>query len=136
MTTKPTISKEQLLKHLNGTKNTKKKKATSSPDGKSIVEETFLTQLKLRQLPLPTRELQFDLARKWRFDFAWEELKIAVEIEGGIQSKGRHVRPEGFENDARKYNAAAMMGWKVLRFSSRMVSNGEAIAFIEERILK
>lgn len=103
------------------------------PTLKSGAEETFFTQLKLRQLPLPTREHKFDDARKWRFDFAWVEQKLAVEIEGGISylKQGRHTRPEGFENDCRKYNNAALAGWRVLRFSSQMVTKGEAIATIE-----
>ena len=46
------------------------------PTLKSGAEETFFTQLKLRQLPLPTREHKFDDARKWRFDFAWVEQKL------------------------------------------------------------
>ena len=51
----------------------------------------------------------------WRFDFAWPAVQVAVEVEGGVWSGGRHVRPAGFLEDVRKYNIAAMMGWTVLR---------------------
>lgn len=61
------------------------------------------------------RELQFHPERKWRFDFAWPKHKIAVEVEGGIYSRGRHLTPKGFINDCEKYNAAARRGWRVFR---------------------
>ena len=40
---------------------------------------------------------------------------MALEIEGGVFSRGRHVRPMGFLADMEKYNAAAVLGWRVLR---------------------
>ena len=75
----------------------------------------------------PVREYQFDPARKWRFDFAFEVEKIAVEIEGGIWNGGAHVRGAKFEKDCEKYNRAIKMGWRVLRYSTRMVLAGDAI---------
>ena len=62
-------------------------------------------------------EYQFDESRKWRFDFAWPERKVAVEIDGGTYSGGRHVRGKGYEGDCNKLNAAVMAGWVVLRFT-------------------
>lgn len=70
------------------------------------------------------REYQFAPHRKWRFDFAWPEKKIAVEIEGGTWSAGRHTRGTGFAADCEKYNAAALHGWRVLRFTGEMVRAG------------
>jgi len=46
---------------------------------------------------------------------AWPELKVALEIEGGIWAKGRHVSPRGFILDCEKYNEASSLGWVVLR---------------------
>lgn len=70
----------------------------------------------------PVREYWFakHLKRKWRFDFAWPDLKVAVEIEGGTFSRGggRHGRGGGHHKDCDKYNRATILGWKVLRFSS------------------
>lgn len=53
--------------------------------------------------------------RQFKFDFAIIPLKIALEIEGGIYTLGRHIRPLGFLNDCIKYNLAATCGWTVYR---------------------
>lgn len=101
------------------------------PEPRSKIEEAFAGQLKLRRVEAPQREHRF-CERKWRFDFAWPEKKIAVEIEGGVRAMGRHQRPEGFSNDIQKYNRAVMLGWRVLRFTGRMVKSGEALSQLEE----
>lgn len=67
-------------------------------------------------LPVPEREHKFHPDRKWRFDYAWPELKVAVEVEGGIYTRGRHTRGAGYEKDMEKYNAAALRGWTLLRY--------------------
>lgn len=64
------------------------------------------------------REYRFDEKRKWRFDFADPVSRIAIEIEGGAWTYGRHNRSEGFIQDCEKYNAAAVHGWRVLRYAT------------------
>lgn len=76
------------------------------------------------------REYIFHDTRKWRFDFAFPERMIAVEIEGATWVNGRHNRGAGMEEDMVKYNEAARLGWKLFRFSTGMVKKGKAIAFI------
>ena len=80
-------------------------------------------------------ELPFCEGRKWRFDLAWPSLKIALEIEGGIYSGGRHVRPEGFLSDMEKYNEAAALGWRVFRTTPQLIQRGNAVTLLG-RILK
>lgn len=63
-------------------------------------------------------EYRFHPVRRWRFDFANPEFKIAIEYEGGVWRRGRHIRPVGFINDCDKYNAAALHGWTVLRYTT------------------
>ena len=96
--------------------------------------ETLLIQLHLSGLPQPEREFTFHKKRKWRFDLAWPTLLIAVEVEGGIWSGGRHVRGEGYEADCEKYNEAQLSGWMVLRFTPGMIKRGEAGGVIEKAI--
>ena len=78
--------------------------------------------------PKPIREFVFAPPRKWRFDFAYPEKKIAIEIEGGIWSAGRHTRGKGFESDCEKYNTATLLGWRVYRFTGEMVGRGEMMS--------
>ena len=76
-------------------------------------------------------EHKFHYTRKWRIDFAIIDLKIGIEIEGGVWSGGAHTRGKGFIEDMEKYNAAAMLGYTVLRFSTADVKSGKAIEQIK-----
>lgn len=66
------------------------------------------------------REFKFHPKRDWALDFAWDN-KVAVEIEGGAFSGGRHTRGAGFTEDCEKYNAAVLLGWRLLRFTPQML---------------
>lgn len=66
-------------------------------------------------LPPPVAEHRFEPERRWRFDYAWPDAKVALEVEGGVWSGGRHTSSAGFVKDMAKYNRAAVLGWKVLR---------------------
>jgi hypothetical protein len=66
-------------------------------------------------LPVPECEHRFHPVRRWRFDYAWVAQKVALEVEGGAWTKGRHTRGKGFVGDIEKYNAAVTMGWRVVR---------------------
>lgn len=63
-----------------------------------------------------TRELRFHPTRKWRFDGAFPDKKIACEVDGGAFIGGRHTRGPGFISDQEKCNEAALLGWTVFRF--------------------
>ncbi len=73
------------------------------------------------------REVQFAKPRRWRFDIAYPAHKVAVEVEGGVWSGGRHTRGKGFTGDCEKYNAAILAGWRVLRFTRAQVEDGTMI---------
>lgn len=67
------------------------------------------------RLPHPVTEHIFHPVRKWRLDYAWPAQKIALEVEGGIHTKGRHINPMGFKEDMLKYNSAVVLGWRIVR---------------------
>lgn len=90
-------------------------------------EEIFGLHLRANRLEGWEREYRFSPPRRWRMDWANPSRLIAVEIEGGIWSGGRHTRASGFQNDAEKYNAATIQGWRVLRYSTQQVAQGNAI---------
>lgn len=79
----------------------------------------------------PVPEFCFSPSRKWRFDWAWPEHMIALEIEGGIWKGGRHNRGSGFLNDMEKYNEAAIMGWRIVRTTPKDFENGNVMALLE-----
>jgi very-short-patch-repair endonuclease len=111
----------------------RKKEVTKPPKAKSEGVETL--KLHLRQYGLSfVEEYRFDEGgRKWRFDFAFGK-ELAVEVEGGVWVEGRHSRGGGMEADMEKYNAAALQGWRVLRFSTGMVKSGVAIDTIRRAL--
>lgn len=80
------------------------------------------------------QEFYFHPDRKWRADFHLIGKKILVEVEGGIWSGGRHTRGKGYIGDIEKYNAATMMGYQVIRFSTDQVKSGHAIQQIEKMV--
>ena len=69
--------------------------------------------------PEPIAEYQFAAPRRWRFDWAFIDQKVAVEVDGGVWLKfgGRH----GSDKDREKTNCAAAMGWRVFRYSPAMI---------------
>lgn len=107
---------------------------------KSELERTFETYW--RQLGGPDLEAEYRFAppRKWPFDFAHPQTKIAIELEGGTYARkgakrceycgqipqGRHTTGAGFAADCAKYNQAAIMGWRVFRFTTDMINTDPA----------
>lgn len=75
-------------------------------------------------------EYKFHESRKWRFDFALVELKIAIEIEGGSWIMGGHNRGGIFQSNCDKYNSAVAMGWRLFRFTGDDVKTGNALGFV------
>lgn len=82
----------------------------------SNLEFQFQLFLRVDNIKGFEREYKFHPIRRWKFDFADPKNKIAVELEGGIWTNGRHTRGKGFKADTEKYNEAVKLGWKVLRY--------------------
>lgn len=97
--------------------------------------EIHLVELGLRNW---RAELVFDSSRAWRFDYAFPDQWLAIEIEGGIWSSGggRHNRGRGFQNDLDKYNTAASLGWTVFRFSCEDVLKGKEIQLLKKWLFR
>ena len=83
-----------------------------------------ITQMKLlltiEKIKFET-EVMFHPTRKWRFDIAIPDKKIAIEYEGGVfgGGKSRHTTGKGYTEDAEKYREATKLGWRVLRYTSK-----------------
>jgi len=81
------------------------------------------------------REHRFHPVRRWRFDYAWPQHKVALEIEGAAFMRGRHTRGAGFRNDIAKYNAATLLGWRVFRCLPEEFQSAEVTRFMREAFL-
>lgn len=92
-------------------------------------------QLRALRLPIPMTEYRFHPVRMWRFDCAWTDLKLALEIEGGVYVAGAHTRGAHFESDCEKYAEATVLGWRVLRVTPRMVKDGRAVGWLDAILL-
>lgn len=92
-------------------------KTVTRIDKKADPEKLFRALLRQEGLLQPVSEFVFASPRRWRFDYAWPENRVALEVEGGIWTGGRHTRGAGFLKDIEKYNRAAELGWLVLRTS-------------------
>lgn len=99
----------------------------------SVGESELVIQLKALKIEFE-REFKFHPKRKWRADFHLVEKMILVEVEGGIWSGGRHTKGKGYLGDMEKYNAATVMGYRVIRFSTEQVTSGLAIQQIEKMV--
>lgn len=96
----------------------------------SQLELDLIRQIRDFGIPEPEREWPFGHGR-CRFDLAWPDYNLAVEVEGGTWMQGRHSRGTGYAKDCEKYNAATLMGWRVLRVTSDMVRNGKALTAVK-----
>ena len=101
--------------------------------GARITETAVELRLPILRTHFPAwdwqREVLFHSSRKWRFDYASKRLRIALEIEGGVYGRGKpcpacgrkkggaHSSVKGMLRDIEKYNEAAALGWRVLRFT-------------------
>ena len=100
------------------------------------LETALALQIRAAGLPPPLCQYAFHPERSWRFDFCWPTRHLAVEVMGGMWEAGggAHQRARRYENDCEKANAAALMGWVLLRFTGAMVESGAALRLLEEAL--
>ncbi len=91
------------------------------PREPSTLERDFMFRWRAINGPAYEPEFKFNPERRWRFDFAFPKAKVAIELEGGHWTNGRHTRGSGFEADCEKYNEAALAGWTVFRLTSGLI---------------
>lgn len=82
--------------------------------------------------PEAVTEYRFHPTRKWRFDWAIVQCKIAIEQQGGLFVQGRHSRGAGVMRDMEKLNHAVLDGWRVLLFTPQQVKSGEAAEWVRK----
>ena len=82
-------------------------------------------------------QYEFWPGRKWRFDFAIMRMgpyMLAIEVQGGIFSGGRHTRGAALEDEYEKLAHAAIRGWTVMPVSGGQIKSGKAIDWIRKAL--
>ena len=90
-------------------------------------------------LPQPIPEYEFHPTRRWRFDYAWPLHLVALEVEGGLWSKSEqaraaHAKPLAILRDMAKGNAAACLGWRILRVTPDEVRDLSVLPLIADAL--
>lgn len=104
----------------------------------SDLEHAFLTRW--GQLapdsPAPVFGHHFAPPRRYHVDFSWPDRKVAVELQGGVWTRGRHTRGAGYEQDCAKLNLLQTLGWRVFYVTSSMLARDPAgiVAMVEAAI--
>jgi hypothetical protein len=109
-----------------------------------IAIEGLITPLEQYRFALeepPAPSSKSGRAPQYRFDFAWPDRWLAVEVDGGhfMVRRDKQGRPwpvghHGTSDQLRKDNLAALLGWRVLRFDHSMIRSGEAIQTIKRAL--
>ena len=98
------------------------------------VELGLAAQIAAVGLPVPVLEHPVCAGRRFRFDLAWPDHKLACEVDGATWTHGRHTRGAGVERDCEKFSLAAIDGWCLLRVTTQMVRSGMALSLVERAL--
>lgn len=94
----------------------------------------FYAMCRKYDLPIACPEYRFDRVRKWRFDYAWPDQRVALEVEGGVWTRGRHTRGSGYAKDLEKYSEAAAQGWRLIRVTPDQLCTLETIDLLKRAL--
>ena len=61
--------------------------------------------------------------------------RVALEVEGGAWTRGRHTRGPGFIRDMAKYNEAVVRGWALLRVTPRQLVTAETVMLVRRAMI-
>mgnify|MGYP003443227606 CR=1 FL=1 len=105
-----------------------RKLKTQKPPKKNKTETAAFEMWAKKQNLTFEKEVRFAPPRRWKADFLFTQnsKQIAVEIEGGVHSSGRHTRGVGFEKDMEKYNTYTYLGIYLLRFTTAQIEKEPA----------
>lgn len=93
-------------------------------------EMLLLQHIRAFGLPEPERQYRHLRGRKFTLDFAWPEVRLAVEVDGGGWTGGRHHTPLGYRKDRERDALSLLAGWRVLRVVPEQVRSGEAVGWV------
>jgi hypothetical protein len=97
----------------------------------SKLEDTLAGQIRLLRLPEPVREYYAIPGRRFRWDFAWPEFRLLLEVHGGTWGKGAHSSGSGIARDCAKGNLATLAGWKTMNVTTEQIRSGLAARWLQ-----
>lgn len=106
------------------------RKASSNENPLNDIYESQLQRAGIRGY---ARERKVIEGRRFRWDFAFESIQMAVEINGGTYlnykgKKGAHSFGKQQRKNMEKYSIGAIEDWRILHFDSKDVSSGVALS--------
>lgn len=89
----------------------------------SNLENQFITlwESLFPEIKLDT-EVKLIPQRRFRFDFVHRLSKVAIEINGGNWSRGRHTRASALLSEYEKINLAQMEGYQIFILNNEMIT--------------
>ena len=100
------------------------------PRGKPDLEGQLLQQIRLHGLPIPTLQFRAIPSRRFRWDMAWTDHRLLLEVQGGVWTAGKHGRGSGILKDHEKLNLASAHGFRTIQVSATTIRNGLAVLWI------
>ena len=86
-------------------------------------------------LPEPVFEFKFHPTRRWRFDLAYPESKLYIEVQGALFTGGRHTRGAALVKEYEKINNATILGWRGLFVLPNEICMMETVEMIREALI-
>jgi hypothetical protein len=115
-------------------------KKTTSTKGKQSLknnntlknEAQFFELLSIADLPLPAKEVIMIQGRRYRVDYAWASMRLGIEIQGGVFTRGAHGSIYGILQGYKKSNDAAQHGWTLMYYLPSEMLKPETIIAIKK----
>lgn len=90
-------------------------------------EQVLAFQCRADRLPPFVQNFRPIPNRKFELDIAFPSLKVGVECNGGVFTRGAHGSPLAILRDMEKSNELVFHGWRVLRYTPAQIKTGVAI---------
>lgn len=93
----------------------------------SYLEREMALQIRAEKLPEPVRQHRSINDRKFRADFAWPDMMVILECDGGV-----HRIKARFHADIERHNLLLLAGWRVLRAGRVEIHDGRALGWLKQ----
>ena len=96
------------------------------------VEDLLESQMQEAGLVGFVREYQAIEGRRFKWDFAFVEDRLLIEVQGAVWVKGGHSTGVGITRDCEKFSIASANKWFTIPVTTDHVKNGKALEWIKQ----